>query len=247
MKTKLFFVSVLAAFPAMSMAHFDVRPYAVSGKIVTDGYEDATSTLLSNVRVFGYDFGEDATDPFNIQDPGFNAIAGSGLTPSADLRFNVLDSLKYWDGLGSVVLSNAPASESLHLFLGAGTVTANGSSGAQTGFKIQTVNANGSVHKHLNAELLGSDNNSIPAGPGAWGAGDGIEATAGIYFLPIELTMSSGGLINSDSMYLVFNNGLTEETHDQAISFAETNLVPEPSSLAIMGLGLCAMLRRRRA
>lgn len=231
----------------MALAHFDVKPKVVSGKIQTDGYDDSQASTELDVRVFGYDFGENVNDPFGITDPGFNTVGPSGLTGGADFKFNVLGSLQYWDGLGSVSLANVTAGEKLRFFLGSiDQLTATGSSGAQPGFTIQTVNANGSLHKHLNAELRGADNNTIPAGPGAWGTGDGVEAAAGVYVLPIEVYLSSGPILASDPFYLVFNNGLTEEQHDEAIDFVQANLLPEPASLSLLGLGAGFILRRRR-
>jgi hypothetical protein len=41
---------------------------------VTDGFVDTTGTLVPNVRVFAYAFGEDPLIPFEIDDPGFNAL-----------------------------------------------------------------------------------------------------------------------------------------------------------------------------
>ncbi len=59
--------------------HADIRPYVADGRILTAGFNDATSTEVLDMRVFGYDFGEDPGQPFFAQDPGFNAAAGSGL------------------------------------------------------------------------------------------------------------------------------------------------------------------------
>jgi len=224
-------------------AHHDVRPHVSGGKILTDGYDDDTGVPTPGVHVFGYDFGEEPTDPFFISDPGFNASSSSGLTPSSQLRFNVLDSLKYWDGTG---FGGVPSGESIDFSLGSSSLTVTESSGMQTGFNIQTVTSTGVVHKHLNNELRGSDGNTVPAGSGIWGPGDGVEATAGIYLVSIELLLNpTGGILKSDPIYFVFNSGVDEEIHEDAIDFVQTTMVPEPTSVALVGLLGAAFLRRR--
>lgn len=235
MKTFAFAVLGIAT---LASAHFDVQPYVSGGQIITGGTDDATGTHEPVVRVFGYDFGEDPADPFFAQDPGFNAAAGSGLPGGSQLRFNVLSSLLYWNGTGSPAFTN-PASESLTFSFGANSRTVTGTSGAQSGFSLQTVNADGSVHRHLNSFLNGSDGNAVPASI------DGVEAPAGVYALAMQLTSSSTAVTASEPFYLVFNNGLSEQLHDQAIDFVATTLVPEPALLGSVALLPWAGRRRR--
>ena len=64
----------------------DVRVRVESGRIRTDAFDDGSGTLIPNVNYFAYEFGEDPKDPYFLADPGFNAIAGSGLTPILDLQ-----------------------------------------------------------------------------------------------------------------------------------------------------------------
>jgi hypothetical protein len=223
--------------PSIALAHFDVRPYVSAGQIITGGHDDAAGIDEPVVRVFGYDFGEDPADPFFAQDPGFNAEAGSGLPAGSQLRFNVLSSLLYWNGSGAVSLI-APPTESMTFSFGANNRTISGGSGPQSGFSLQTVGSDGSVHRHLNAFLNGSDGNAVPASV------DGVEAPAGVYALALELASSDAAIASSAPFYLVFNNGLSEEQHDQAIDFIASSIVPEPGLVAVAGLA--PLLRRRR-
>jgi hypothetical protein len=244
MKPVAFVAALCVTAPAL--AHFDIRPRVQDSKIVTDGFEDATSTTEPGVHVFGYDFGENADDPFFAQDPGFNATATSGLTPSAAFRFNILSPLSYWNGAGDVSFAPVATGESLRLNFGANDRTISGISGVQAGFSIQTVDGSGAVHRHLNAFLSGADGNTIPAGPGPWGAGDGVQAPIGAYLFSLELLLDPAGAIaNSDPIYIVFNNGLSEALHDVAIDWVNQNLVPEPALAGVLA-PLVMRGRRRR-
>src|SRR6476620_3637814 len=114
-----FFITVfslfLLGFNSTGYAHEDVLPYGLGGKIVTGGHDDVVGTDNVTQRVFGYDFGEDASDPYVIGDPGFNNGAfaigiypNNGLLPANfTLGFNVLSNLQFWNGSGPV--SFAPA------------------------------------------------------------------------------------------------------------------------------------------
>src|SRR5262249_4137628 len=102
------------------------------------------------------------------------------------------------------------------------------------GFNLQTLTSLGAMHQHLGASLLGSDGNTVPAGPGDWGPGDGIEATAGVYALSLRLR--NGSQQNSAPIYILYDNGVG----DQALSLAMAS-VPEPSSVALLGVGLAGL------
>jgi hypothetical protein len=45
------------------------------------------------------------------------------------------------------------------------------------------------------------------------------------------------GLAPSDPIYFVYNVGMSETLHAEAIQFYDVQVVPEPSSLALAGLG----------
>lgn len=244
--TPFAFIGAALATTSLAQAHFDIRPRVETAQIVTDGYEDASATTAPGLRVFGYDFGENADDPFFAQDPGFNAISGSGLPQGSQFTFNILGGLEFWDGSGAPSFAPVGTGESIDLNFGAVTRTIAGSSTNQAGFNIQAVGAGGTIHRHLNAFLKGSDGNTVPAGPGSWGAGDGIQAADGIYLFSLELLLDpSGGIGKSEPIFLVFNNGLPEAAHDLAIDWAQTNRVPEPAVAGLLGIVVLASLRRR--
>jgi hypothetical protein len=214
--------------------HADIRPYVADGRILTAGFNDATSTEVLDMRVFGYDFGEDPGQPFFAQDPGFNAAAGSGLAAGSQLLFNIVGAgglglaanLSFWDGSGDVDFAVAPAGETLTLNFGSQNRVADDSTDFVAGFNLQTVTASGAIHRHLNAFLNG-------------GSGD---PTAGIYLLPLDLASSDTSLEKSRPFFVVYNNGLDEEVHDLAIDWVQQNLVvPEPSALVLAIVGVVAI------
>lgn len=224
---KTFLIASLAL-AGIAQAHVDVGPYVANSKIVTGGKDDGTGETFAVIRSYGYDFGEDAANPYFIGDPGFNAAAGSGLPQGSQLRFDVLSSLRYWDGTGEPAFSAAPAGESIAFNFGASTTTVTSASGAQPGFNLQTVGANGALHRHLNTTF------------------DGTPPAEGVYAVLLDLASSDAAIARSDPFYVVFNNGLSEAQHDAAIDVLGATLVPEPATLAgFAGAGVL-LLRRRR-
>jgi hypothetical protein len=223
--------------------HADIKPDLESGRIVTHAWGDATSELTPDVRVFGYDFQEDLLDPYFISDPGFNTAGPSGLPAGGTLGFNIVDgaafglpgNLSYWNGVGSVAFNTVPSLETLRLNLGAQNRTIGSATGEIAGFPIGTIAAGGSIHRHLGSFLQGADGNTIP--------GDGNEPTEGIYLFLLELTSSDAGISDSLPLFVVYNNGLTEEVHVAAIEWVETNVlpIPEPATLALCGVAIAVL------
>lgn len=237
-----------------SAQHADVVPYGLNGQIVTGSHNDFTGEDVIEQRVFGYDFGEDLGDPYIIGDPGFNnggfaagVFPNDGLLPTfSTLAFDVVTQLFYWDGTGAVNFAPAPVDVLLGLRRGSNTGFVDGA-GNQTGTwpTIQGTGAAGRVHEHLESQLLFTDG-ANPAAP---------NAPNGIYYIGMQLKLtptvnSNGTLTNSDPIYIVYNNGLSEEVHDAAIGYIETNVVPEPGTWTMLALGGVAGLwsiRRRFA
>lgn len=249
MRTVFFLTLGLASLVAQRVAHAhsDVLPYAYNGKIVTGGHDDVTLENTIVERVFGYDFGEEPSDPYFIGDPGFNNGAfaagifpNDGLLPANyTLGFDVLTTLQYWDGTGAVSFGLPPADVSLGLNKGAFTVTVDGTGQTGTAPSIGSTGPLGRLHVHLGS-LLNSSDGTDPGDP---------NAPAGVYMLGLQLKLPGSGLANSDPFFLVYNNGLDEETHDLAMDWVDAHLAPEPSTwmlLATAAVGVPAFVRRKR-
>ena len=224
--------------------HFDVVPYADGGKLLTGGRDDSTLATVTELRVFGYEFGEEPSDPYFIGDPGFNngafaigVFPNDGLLPTGQtLRFDLITNLEYWDGTGGVNFAAAPADVELGLIRGSFSTYVSGTGATGTAPSIGSTGASGRMHVHLSSELR-FEGSSDPTAP---------NAPDGLYL--IGMTLNLDGLTDSDPIYFVYNNGLDEELHELGMEWVETNLVPEPQTWLMMGtalVGLVAMGRRR--
>jgi hypothetical protein len=231
--------SLFLAAPAM--AHYDVSPYLQDGQLLTGGLDHAGNAIAPTIDVFPFDFGEDPFDPFNPTDPGVNQKAGVGSLPAgAPLRYNILSSLTYWDGTATPTFITPPTGTYLTLLVGTTSRTLDGTSGPQGGTLIQSVVADGSLHKHFVASLFHNPGASnVPGEPTFIAPADGI------YAFQLELTLLEGSTLHtSNPFWVVFNNGLTESQHD--VAAASLSTVPEPASLAVMALGAVGLLVRRK-
>jgi hypothetical protein len=238
-------IALLIFTASAAFAHEDVVPYAVNGKLATGGHDDILETDNVVQRVFGYDFGEDPLDPYFIGDPGFNSAGvPTGIYPNDavlpanfTLGFDVLSTLQYWDGTGGVSFSPAPVDVTLGLNRASSTVLISGTGQSGTVPTIGSTGASGLLHVHVNS-LLNSSDGIDPLEP---------NASDGIYLVGLELKLPGSGLANSDPIYFVYNNGLDEEIHDEAIGWVEMNLVPEPAGWLTMAAGLAALATCRWA
>jgi hypothetical protein len=226
-------VALVTATAVMASAHDDIVPYAVGNKIYTGGHDDVTASNTVAERVFGFDFGEDPLDPYNIGDPGFNngafgvgVFPNNGLLPANfTLGFNVLTNLEYWDGTGAIAFGAAPPGVGLGVNRGSFTVVVDSNGQSGTAPTIGSTGAAGRLHVHLASQLRYSDGTD-PTLP---------NAPDGIYLIGLELTLPGSGVSISDPLYVLYNNNLSEEQHDAAIEWANTTLVPEPSG-ALLGV-----------
>lgn len=142
---------------------------------------------------------------------------GSNLLGST-INFNVLTGLSNWNGSEFVSFTDA-------------TVTAEfgGASGNTTiggGFSFLVGEG---LHLHPSYFINGVS---------------GLDPANGIYLVSLNATSSQYAA--SNTFWFVFNLGESEEEHDAAIDWVNTNLVPAPAGLIVLLGGFPIGLRRRR-
>jgi hypothetical protein len=266
MKKFLLVMCVVTLWSASARAHSDVLLYVTGGtgsgtaitggKLTTGGIDDGlivnyptqfgydamqpTNPILG-LKVFGYDFGENPLDPYIIGDPGFNngTAATVGIAPNdgvlpanSVLSIAPITNLLFWDGTGAVNFAAAPLNVQLGFKRGSITGLLSGT-GLDAAFPtIGSTGAAGRLHVHTESQLLysGDANPALPNAPD------------GVYAFGALLSLSAGGAAPSDPIYFVFNNGLSEELHDSAITYFETAAVPEPGTWALLGSSLAVGL-----
>ncbi len=236
-------------------AHVDLLMLIKDGQIVTGGFDFNTLTVTNtDTRVYE---GEFELGPFNVvgdtwqytvDEPGFNALSSenvpagfSALPGSSGVTFTaktfeidgVGANLWYWDGIGAVDF--APASGVTWEFSKAPSAafnaTVDGSNVDVPGFVINTTSPTGFLHQHLDFTLEGNGVTAEDAIP------------SGFYAVAMELSVNPV----SEPIFFIHGAGThTEIQHEAAVGFFENNVVPEPMSAALLGLGTLALLRRRR-
>ena len=206
--------------------HSDVEFSYVDGAIEVEAGEEGF--------VFEGEFGEGAFSNF-ASEPGIASEIeeGAGINAGNIIGYNVLDSLFYWDGTQVASAGDA-------------TLTVAGAGGAADTV-ISATSGPQPVSFSTPANLLGQagDDGDFHVDPG-FTISNG--AAAGGYGLVLSLsTNDEAGIADSDPFGIFLNFGLEEAAFEAGVeAFAE--VVPEPSSLTLVMLGVASlgMLRRKR-
>ncbi len=220
MKASLF---VLAGLAAAAHAHVgDVGVAILNNRLATGIVDDSGGgqVVIPGSRVFGAEIG--LTIPGFGDEPGFFAADGT-LTVGSGLGFNIMSAVRRWDsGTGTFVA----ASETFRMERPDGTVFVDSplTNTFTPGWAFSV--AAGDFDDHPNYYVQN-------------------RVDAGIYLLELNLYSTVSTIANSDSFWLVINDGGDEADHDAAIEYTENVIVPTPASAGVALMGLMALRRRR--
>ncbi len=208
-----------------------------AGDIYLDLSQDGTEVLVGSgpgdfdEKVFAADLEQLlAGEPWETNEPGYDSSHPGPFNTGHSMGFSILDALRQWDGNDFDTI----ASEQMEVgFLSLGETTPTTADTTVQGFRLD-IDPDGGWHKHLDYEL--------PDG-----------TASGVYLLKLQLELFDGPrestsatqIATSDPFYLVFGLGADENTHDAAIEYVEHEIVPEPTTIALLGIGGLMALRRR--
>jgi hypothetical protein len=224
---KLSVIILSGACTTLALAHGEDADYglAIDNGSVVVGIGDHDAGMISDFgeRVFGAELTISGSNWF-AGEPGI-FIEEASLPDNTQVSFTLTSPLMYWDGIGAVSFSQA--ANAMSLGFGPASVATAFDNNPVAGFSINfDADQVGGFDEHLDYTIDSS-------------------APAGIYLL--ANTFSLSGAADSDVIFTVFNAGLDEEIHDEAIEYVESVLVPTPGALGVFALtALTATPRRRR-
>ncbi len=224
MKMGLTWAAAIALAAGTATAHEGDYGLLVQGGQVITGIGDHAAGDIDDIgeRVFAAELGDNGTF-WEAEEPGIFIVENS-LPDNTTVSFTIEAALRYWDGTGPVNLS--VAANPMTLEFGPNSVTTPAVDGDVSGFGINyDADQVGGFDEHFDFLI----DNSAPTG---------------IYVLQMRFSLS--GFADSESTWTVFNAGLDEEFHEEAIEWVEANLVPAPGAMGLLALGGLAATRRRR-
>jgi len=211
-------------------------------------FNDNGSLVVKGGPLFEGEFGDSGT-PFTTINPGFasepDEATADGFSPlpeNEQISFNILKALFYWDG---TQVATVPTDHFVRLQQGSTSDVirdVDGTTGFQTGFVFGQEGdvtggsleepVPGGFHAHLTFELLKNGTSGLEAG-----------TAAGAYGLVMEL---DGSTLDKSGAFGVLLNFDLEESDFEDAEGAFAAFIPEPASLALVGLGGLMILTRRR-
>ncbi|MDX2146147.1 MAG: hypothetical protein SFZ23_01390 [Planctomycetota bacterium] len=219
-------VGVLGTVAGSSLAHEGDVGFTILGQRITVGIVEDTGSgevVVPGQRVFGGEIG--LTIPGFGDEPGFFGEAGT-LDLGSQLGFNVMGALRKWDEVNQTFVV---ASEALRLERPDGVVdvTTPATDVFTPGWAFTFPGA-GDFDDHPNFFVEN-------------------RTGAGIYSIELRFFTDQNGIADSDSFWLVINDGLDEAVHEAAIEYVEDVVVPAPGAIGVGLAGLLMAARRRRA
>ncbi|MBI1335902.1 MAG: PEP-CTERM sorting domain-containing protein [Phycisphaera sp.] len=221
-----------------------------SNPLATGQYDfDGGNVVNLDTRVYEGEFEGPFGNVWTIDEPGFNALSSSlgglpagysTLPGSTSVSFDALaftlgsstSNLWHWDGAGGVNFTPVTGPTVLEIAKSPTVIFSSildGSATDVTGFVIDTTGSDGFLHKHIDFSVYNTDA-SAPA--------------TGFYLWSLEIHVGS---LVSEPVYFVHGLGTyDEEAHEAAIEHVQSNLVPEPTSSALLAFLAGAVVLNRR-
>jgi hypothetical protein len=225
---KLTALIVCGAAASFALGHGEDADYglAIIDGVTSVGLGDHDSGTITGFgeRVFAAEMSLVGANWF-VGEPGIFIEEGS-LADDTQVGFTLTSALLYWDGTGAVNFTQA--SNAMTLSFGPASVSTAFNNNPVAGFTINyDADQVGGFDEHFDYTIDAS-------------------AGAGIYVL--ANTFSLTGASDSEVIFTVFNAGLDEALHEEAIEYVESVLVPAPGATGLLALaGFGVMSRRRRA
>ncbi len=216
---------------ASALAHEgDIALAVVNNRLVTGISEQVGTSewvVPNGQRVFlgELDAAGFAADPGLFAGPTGSASGPLTLPAGGLIAFNIRTSLLAWNGAGFTATDHAMR---LEFAAGALAATTPTTPAMVPGFGIST--GTGAFDEHWDFFLTRAA---------------GVLQT-GIYLLELDLFLAGSSVQGAEPIWLVMNFGDTEENHEFAEEWVETNLVPSPGAAGLLALGGLAAARRRR-
>lgn len=200
------------------------------------------NSLVVEQRIAEGEFGENPLEPSVADEPGFevdDGIFSANQPLSFDvsaIRFGeVARSLWFWDGNAPVDFGASSHDLVIrHPLVADLSVRLDSQDGASevAGFQFANADPEGGIHQDLEFALVDA-------------AGEPLSTpSAGVYLFGME--MASDGFENADPLYLLLASGVDENTHELAVDYVASSLVPEPSYGFFCLLGLLPLGRTMR-
>lgn len=198
--------------------------------------------------------------PASYSGPGLAYGVGQTFAPGSSLSLAFTTGLQQWNGTNFGDAGNTELQYYRGGSIGAGgqlvnpaasIVTHDGGASSELSFAAISAGYDANVHASARLRFLG-DGTMTPQGSGPQTGTIASEPPDGVYLATLVLASSDASLAASDPFYFVMHKGAAWSEVAAAVralnvpgSMVQVLGVPEPSTLALVGLAICATVARR--
>lgn len=217
---------VCGAAASLALAHGEDADYGlaiIDGSVAVGLGDHDTGTITEfGERVFAAEMALSGSNWF-ADEPGI-FIAENSLADNTQVSFTLTSALLYWDGTGSVNFSQA--AHAMNLTFGPASVSTAFNNNPVAGFSINyDADQAGGFDEHFDYT---------------------VDAAAGNGIFVLANSFSLSGASDSEVIFTVFNAGLEEDLHEEAIEYVEHVFVPAPGAMGVLAIAGLGMVSRRR-